>query len=165
MTPMNIAMTTLLNGICLGAILASVIILLLKFFSRLNSTTRFTVLWMALLAVVALLATPLVPRTPVAEPRIESPAAVVPGPAAMLEPLQTQVDWLERKPHASHVESVQSQNRVPASRQRLEPPVSQNAFTNSLPATTTEQSLIRIHSAKFARAMAIAWSLFSLLLL
>jgi hypothetical protein len=62
MTSMNIAMTTLLNGICLGAILAAAMMLLLKLFPRLNPTTRFTVLWMTLLAVVALLATPLTPR-------------------------------------------------------------------------------------------------------
>ena len=54
MTPMNFAMTTLLNGIFLGAILAAVMMLLLKFFPRLNATTRFTVLWMTLLALVAL---------------------------------------------------------------------------------------------------------------
>ena len=44
MTPMNMVMSTLLNGICLGAILAAAMMLILKFFPRLNATTRFTVL-------------------------------------------------------------------------------------------------------------------------
>ena len=79
MTPMNIAMTTLLNGIFLGAILAAVMMLLLKFFPRFNATTRFTVLWMTLLAVVALLATPLTPRPSSPEPRIESHVVVSPS--------------------------------------------------------------------------------------
>jgi hypothetical protein len=38
MTPMNIAVITLLNGICLGAVLAAAMMLLLKLFPRLNST-------------------------------------------------------------------------------------------------------------------------------
>jgi hypothetical protein len=62
MTLMNIAMTTLLNGIYLGALLAAAMMLLLKLFPRLNPTTRFTVLWITLLAVVVLLAAPLTPR-------------------------------------------------------------------------------------------------------
>ena len=79
MTPMNIAMTTLLNGICLGAILAAAMMPLLKLFPRWNPTTRFTVLGITLIAVVSLLATPLVPRAPVTEPRTESPVAVFPN--------------------------------------------------------------------------------------
>jgi hypothetical protein len=54
MTHINFAMTTLLNGICQGTILAAVMWVLLKLLPRLNSTTRFTVLWLTLLAVVAL---------------------------------------------------------------------------------------------------------------
>src|SRR5215472_7217266 len=109
MTPMNIAMTTLLNGICLGAILAATMILILKFFRRLNSTTRFTVLWMTLLAVVALLATPLAPRASVAEPRIESPVVVSPSPG--LNPALAPGEGYPRggQAHTSHGDSVPSQ--------------------------------------------------------
>ena len=81
MTPVNIAITTFLNGICLGAILAATMTLILRFFRRLNSTTRFTILWMTLVAVVALLATPLARRASVVEPRSESRAVVSPSAA------------------------------------------------------------------------------------
>ena len=48
MTHVNFAMTTLLNGICQGTILAAAMWVLLKLLPRLNSTTRFTVLWLTL---------------------------------------------------------------------------------------------------------------------
>ena len=54
MTHINFAMTTLLNGIWQGTFLAAAMWLLLKLLPRLNATTRFTVLWLTLLAVVAL---------------------------------------------------------------------------------------------------------------
>ena len=60
MTHVNFAMTTLLNGIWQGTFLAAAMWLLLKLLPRLNPTTRFTVLWVTLLAVVAL---PLGPLT------------------------------------------------------------------------------------------------------
>ena len=62
MTHVNFAMTTLLNGIWQGAILAAAMWILLKLLPRLNPTTRFTVLWVTLLAVVALPLGPLAPR-------------------------------------------------------------------------------------------------------
>lgn len=162
----NIAMTTLLNGICLGAILAAAMVLLLKFVPRLNPTTRFTVLWMTLLAVVVLLANPLVPRSSEAEPRIESTVIALPTPVATPGPAPAKSNRVERKTHASHVDSVLSQSGTPASEQRLEPRLSQSASANSLPvASPSEHSLIRIHSARFARAMVIAWVVFSFLLL
>ena len=158
---MNIAMTTLLNGICLGAILAATMMLILKFFPRLNSTTRFTVLWMTLLAVVALLATALAPRASVEEPR----AVVSPSPAVILEPAPAQVYRPEHKTHASHIDSVPSQSDV-STEQRLESMFFQNASTNPLPgASLSKQSPIRIHSAKFLRAMAIVWVVFSFVML
>ena len=166
MTPMNIAMTNLLNGICLGAVLAAAMLLLLKFLPRLNSTTRFTIHWMTLLAVVALLATPFVPRASVAESRNQSPVVAFPGSVVMPGPAPVQVNRLQRKTHSSHLDSVPSQSRPAAAEQRLEPRLFQDTFTNPLPAPSpSEHSLIRIHSAKFARAMTIAWVVFSFLLL
>ena len=120
MTLMNIAMTTLLNGICLGVILAAAMMLLLKFFPRLNSTTRFTVLWMTLLAVVALLATPLTPRPSSPDSRIESLVVVSPSPVVIPAPAPAQVYRPGRKTHASHVNSVAAQ------RPRLETLLPQN---------------------------------------
>ena len=54
MTHTDVAIATLLNGICEGTILAAVMWIVLKMLPRLNSTTRFMVLWLTLLAVVAL---------------------------------------------------------------------------------------------------------------
>jgi beta-lactamase regulating signal transducer with metallopeptidase domain len=164
MTSMNIAMTTLLNGICLGAILAAAMMLLLKFFPRLNPTTRFTVLWMTLLAVVALLATPLTPRPSSREPRIESLVVVSPSPVGIPAPAPAQVYRPGRKTDASHVDSAQ--RPASTSEQHLETPLAQNASTISLPAASpSEHSLIRIHSAKFLRELAIVWVMFSFVLL
>jgi beta-lactamase regulating signal transducer with metallopeptidase domain len=166
MTSMNIAMTTLLNGICLGAILAAAMMLLLKFFPRLNPTTRFTILWMILLAVVALLATPLTPRPSSPEPRIEALVAVSPSPVGIPAATLAPVYRPGRKTHASHVDSVAAQSPASTSEERLETPLSQSASTTSLPAASpSEHSLIRIHSAKFLRALAIVWVMFSLVLL
>ena len=166
MTPMNIAMTTLLNGICLGAILAAAMMALLKVFPRLNATTRFTVLWITLLAVVALLASPLTPRPSSPEPRIESLVAVSPSPLVVPAPAPAQAYPPGRSTHASHVDSVAAQIPASTSEQPLEAPRSQNALTTSLPAASpSEHSVILIHSAKFLRALAIVWGMFSFVLL
>jgi beta-lactamase regulating signal transducer with metallopeptidase domain len=165
MTPVNTAMTTLLNGICLGAILTAAMMLILKFFSRLNSTTRFTVLWMTLLAVVALVATQPAPRAIVAEPRIES-LVVSPGPAVIPAPAPAQVYRPGRKTHISHVASIPPQSNAPTSEQRLQSTLPPSVSTSSLPTESpSEYSLIRIHSAKFLRAIAMIWVAFSLVLL
>jgi beta-lactamase regulating signal transducer with metallopeptidase domain len=144
---------------------AAAMMLLLKLFPRLNSTTRFTVLWVTLLAVVSLLAIPLVRRASVAKARMQSPIVDSSDSVTMPAPAAIQVNRLESKPH-SYLGLVPSQSRASASRQTLESTLSQNTFTNSLPtASPSEHFLIRIHSAKFARAMAIAWMMFSLVLL
>jgi beta-lactamase regulating signal transducer with metallopeptidase domain len=59
MTHLNFAMTTLLNGIWQGALLAVAMWIVLKLFPRVNPTTRFTVLWLTLLAVAMLPVGPL----------------------------------------------------------------------------------------------------------
>ena len=66
MTHLNFAMTTLLNGIWQGALLAAAMWVILKLFPRVNPTTRFTLLWLTSFAVVMLPIGPLaltVPRT------------------------------------------------------------------------------------------------------
>jgi beta-lactamase regulating signal transducer with metallopeptidase domain len=164
MTPINIAMTTVLNGICLGAILAAAMLFLLKLLPRLNPTTRFTVLWITLLAVVALLATSIAPRRSVAEPQIESFAVVSPSPAGIpaRSPGSARVSLPGGKSHASNTDSFTAQNHGFISEQRLEPMISQIVSTNS--STSPEHSLIRIHSTKLLRTIAIAWMVFSLVL-
>ena len=74
MTHVNFAMTTLLNGIWQGTFLAAAMWLLLKLVPRLNPTTRFTVLWVTLLAVVALPLGPLTSRVFIPGARTDSPA-------------------------------------------------------------------------------------------
>ena len=59
MMHLNFAMTTLLNGIWQGALLAAAMWIALKLFPRVNPTTRFTVLWLTLLAVAMLPVGPL----------------------------------------------------------------------------------------------------------
>ena len=54
MTHINFLVTALLDGIWQGAFLAAAMLLLLKLFPRLNPTTRFSLLWVALIAVVVL---------------------------------------------------------------------------------------------------------------
>ena len=166
MTPTNIAMTTVLNGICLGAILAATMTLILRFFRRWNSTTRFTILWMTLLAVVALLATPLARRAFGVAPRIESLALVSSSPVAIPTPAPAQVYRPGRQTDTSHVDSVPSQSNALTSGQRLITKPSQKPSTHALSlASLSDHSLIRIHSAKFLRAMAIVWVVFSFVLL
>jgi beta-lactamase regulating signal transducer with metallopeptidase domain len=166
MTPMNIAMTNLLNGICFGAILAAIMMLILKFFSRLNSTTRFTVLWMTLIAVIALLAAPLAPRASVADLQIDSLSVSSPGPTVISPPASAQVYRPGGTTRATLAHSVLSQRNASTFEQRPEPTRSQNASTNPLLAAPLfERSLIRIRSAKFLRAVAIVWVAFSFMLL
>src|SRR5215831_644290 len=166
MTAMNIVMTTLLNGICLGAILASTMMLILKFFPRLNSTTRFTALWMTMLAVVALLASPFAPRTSVAKPRIESLPVVSRSPAVIPAEASAQVYGSGRKTHTFHVDAAPPQSNAAPSDQRPESTPSQNASISSLRAASLDEwPLIRIHSAKFLPVIAIVWAVFSFVLL
>ncbi len=131
MTPMNIAMTTLLNGIYLGALLAAAMMLLLKLFPRLNPTTRFTVLWITLFAVVVLLAAPLTPRRSSRAPRIESLVVVSPSPVVIPASTAAQVYRPGRRAQDAHVEAVAAQRSTSTSEQHLET-LSQNASTNFL---------------------------------
>jgi beta-lactamase regulating signal transducer with metallopeptidase domain len=166
MTLMNIAMTTLLNGIYLGALLAAAMMLLLKLFPRLNPTTRFTVLWITLLAVVVLLAAPLTPRRSSRAPRIESLVVVSPSPVLIPASTPAQVYRPGRRTQDPHVDVLAAQRSASTSEQRLETPLSQNASRTSLSAASpSEHSLIRIHSAKSLRALAMVWMTFSLVLL
>ena len=90
MTHVNFAMTTLLNGIWQGTFLAAAMWLLLKLLPRLNPTTRFTVLWVTLLAVVALPLGPLTSRVFLPGAQTDSPAiAATNKPTArLLHPLR-----------------------------------------------------------------------------
>jgi beta-lactamase regulating signal transducer with metallopeptidase domain len=62
MTHVNFEVTTLLNGIWQGALLAAAMWMVLKLLRRVNATTRFTMLWLTLLAVAILPVGPLMPK-------------------------------------------------------------------------------------------------------
>ena len=79
MIHVNFVMTTLLNGIWQGTLLAATMWLLLKLLPRLNPTTRFTVLWVTLIAVVALPLAPLASRMFVPRAQTDSPAIACDG--------------------------------------------------------------------------------------
>ena len=165
MTPMNIAMTTLLNGICLGVMLAAAMWLLLRFLPRLNPTTRFTILWMTLVAVIALLATPRSPRASVVETPTESLVVVSSSPEALPAPAMTEVNQSGRKARPSAVAVVAMQNHASMSENHLESIVSEDLSASSTAAPVARYSLIRIHSKKFLRTIAVLWVVFSLVLL
>lgn len=164
MTSINIAMTTLLNGICLGVILAASMWLLLKCLPRLNPTTRFTILWVTLVAVIALLAAPYSPRGSAAERQSESVVVASSSPAVAPAPA-AQVRLSGRKTHASHADLVAAESHASTSDKRLEIIVPQNASTRIPAAPVGQYSLIRVHSEKFLRAIAVVWVVFSLVLL
>ena len=162
MTPMNIAMTTLLNGILLGAILTAAMWLLLRLIPRLNPTTRFTILWMTLVAVVAMLVVPINPGASAPEPRAESLIVAPSSPVVTPAPATAQMQRLGRKTHAVYA----AQSHTPQSNDSPEKAiVTQNTSTSSAAAPGTEYSLIRIHSETFLRAMAVLWVVFSFILL
>lgn len=165
MTSINIAMTTFLNGILLGAALAAAMMLLLRFLPRLNPTTRFTILWMTLVAVIALLATPHVPHRSVAETPSGSLVVAPSSPVVTPAPAAVHVQPSGRKTHGSHAVLVAAQSQASTFDQRLETIVPQNASTNIRVAPAGEYSPIRVHSEKFLRAIAVVWVAFSLVLL
>ena len=104
MAQINFLMTTLLNGIWQGTFLAAAMWLLLKLLPRLNPTTRFTVLWVTLLAVVGLLLGPFV-ASPFAS-RVFSSGALPDSPAiaAANEPTTTALAPVQIQDPGSHCE-------------------------------------------------------------
>ena len=168
MTHINFAITTLLNGICQGTILAAGMWALLKLLPRLNSTTRFTVLWLTLLAVVALPAG-LVSRK---APRASQPDSL--PIAAASSPVTTALAHLEAprlglkstNKLESHPSSIPESNRASASHRGFESAPQRSASrTPSAVMEAVEHPLIRIRSGKVAAAIEILWALLSLAML
>jgi beta-lactamase regulating signal transducer with metallopeptidase domain len=170
MTHINFAMTTLLNGVCQGTILAAVMWVLLKLLPRLNSTTRFTVLWLTLLAVVALpagLVSPGAPATTRAQ-RDSLPIATTNTPVATTS-APVEIWHSEWKPAANleaHSASSPESNRESAP-QRGSASALRNAAsrTSSAVMEAVEHPLIRVHPGKIPGAIEILWGLLSLVML
>ncbi len=185
MTHINFAMTTLLNGICQGTILAAAMWVLLKLLPRLNSTTRFTVLWLTLLAVAALptgLVSPRVPTTTGAQPD-SLPITTTNTPvASTFAPVKNRYSKLKAAANPElHPATIPESNRESASRPGLESPGFESpgfksrgfesalrnaAFRTSSPVMeAVEHPLIRIRSGNVLAAIEILWALLSLVML
>jgi beta-lactamase regulating signal transducer with metallopeptidase domain len=170
MTHLNFAMTTLLNGICQGTILAAVMWVFLKLLPRSNSTTRFAVLWLTLLAVVAL-ATGLVSSrdltTARAQPDSLPIATTNPPLATTFAPVQNRHLELNAAANPdSHSVSLPESNRKSASQPGVESALRNAASrTSSVAMKAVEHPLIRIPSGKVLVAIEILWALLSLVIL
>jgi beta-lactamase regulating signal transducer with metallopeptidase domain len=178
MTHVNFAMTTLLNGIWEGTFLAVAMWLFLKLLPRLNPTTRFTVLWVTLLAIVALLFGPFAPKAFIpgaflrgaqtdshAIAAANKSATTTPAPVQIEEPkfnVQTRDTRSESRPvvvakskpePAPERASESVETRSDASRSR------------SIAMAAVAHPLIRIHSGRILGALGIMWALLSLMML
>jgi beta-lactamase regulating signal transducer with metallopeptidase domain len=170
MTHVNFVTTTLLNGIWQGTFLAAAMCLLLKLLPRLNPTTRFTVLWVTLLAVVALPLAPLtsgvfVPRGPDSPPI----AAANKPPAATLATVRIQEpkSGLPATIPGSHPVSIPKSLPESVSGLASTPVQERNAASPGASAVmaAVEHPLIRIRSAKILGAVGIMWAFVSLVML
>ena len=115
MTHLNFAMTTLLNGIWQGALLAAAMWIALKLFPRVNPTTRFTVLWLTLLAVAMLPVGPLA----LTEPATGLPHASAPIAATNTAATTTFVPVELRQPELAPSTSGSNSQSVPDPRPAL----------------------------------------------
>src|ERR1700722_20711649 len=169
MTHSNFAMTTVLNGIGQGLILAAGMWAFLKLLPRLNATTRFTVLWLTLLAVVALPTGLVSPRAPIpgAQPDSLSMATTNTPGATTFAPTEIRhSEWKTAANPESHLASIPESNRESAS-QRASESVLRNAASRISSAVigALEHPLVRIRSGKVLAAIEILWALLSLVML
>jgi beta-lactamase regulating signal transducer with metallopeptidase domain len=173
MTHVNFAMTTLLNGIWEGTFLTVVMWLFLKLFPRLNPTTRFTVLWVTLLAIVALLLGPFTPRAFVPGAQKDSSAIAAANKLTTTASAPVKMDEPKLSSQNQHTSSESHSVFVP--KPKLEP-VSERASefaeagngasrSGSMAIAAVEHPLIRIHSARILGALEIIWALLSFVML
>lgn len=169
MTHLNFAMTTLLNGICQGTILAAVMWAFLKLLPRSNSTTRFAVLWLTLLAVVALATGLVSPRDLTTRAQLDSlPIATKNSPlTTTFAPVQNRHWELNSAANPdSHSASLPESNRKSAPQPGVESALRNAASrTSSIVMKAVEHPLIRIPSGKILAAIEILWALLSLVIL
>jgi len=162
MTHVNFAMTTLLNGIWQGTLLAAAMWLLVKLLPRLNPTTRFTVLWVTLLAVVALPLGPLTTRMFLPGAPTDSPAIAATNTPTTLAPVKVQEPKFGLQNKAASPESP----RVSIPRSQPEPVSEQApAAASRLVTAAVEHPLIRIRSGRILGALEIMWALLSFAML
>jgi beta-lactamase regulating signal transducer with metallopeptidase domain len=173
MTHVNFAMTTLLNGIWEGTCLAAAMWLFLKLLPRLNPTTRFSVLWVTLLAIVALALGPFAPRAFLSSAPAHSPAI---APTKKLTatsfapvPMEEQkLSLLSPDTNAeSHRLSVPKSKSEPVSGLASEPVEARKDTSRgeSIAPAAVKHPLIRIRSGRIQGAIEIVWAFFSLAML
>jgi beta-lactamase regulating signal transducer with metallopeptidase domain len=173
MTHVNFAVTTLLNGIWEGTFLAAAMWLFLKLFPRLNPTTRFTVLWVTLLAIVALPLGPFRPRAFIPGSQTDSPAIAESNKprTTTLAPVNVE----EPKFGSQNPDTNSGSNAVLALKSKSEP-VSERASesvdawrdasrSGSNTIAAVEHPLIRIQSGRILSALEVIWALLSLAML
>ena len=168
MTHVNFAMTTLLNGIWQGTFLAAAMWLLLKLLPRLNPTTRFTVLWVTLLAVVALPLGPLTSRVFLPGAQTDSPAIAATNKPTTLAPVTIQEPKFSLQNTAaspeSHPVSIPRSKPEPVSEQASESVPARNAASRPVMAAVAHP-LIRIRSGRILGALGMMWAFLSFVML
>ena len=174
MMHVNFAMTTLLNGIWEGTLLAVAMWLFLKLLPRLNPTTRFTVLWVTLLAIVALPLGPFTPRAFAPSAQTDSPAIAAtnkPTTTTPLAPIKTEEPKLGLQnadtSSESHPELVPKSKPESVSERASASIEAHNGVSRrgSIAITAVEHPLIRIHSGRILGALEIMWAFLSLVML
>ncbi|MGA2099326.1 MAG: M56 family metallopeptidase, partial [Candidatus Acidiferrum sp.] len=167
MTHLDFAMTTLLNGIWQGGILAVAMRLLLNLLPRLNPTTRFTVLWLTSLAVVALPIRPVIRGLSV--PGLSPEPVVVSAkstPATRAFPSETRKANLEAAGPATPLESVpQSMAKSGRAPEWARQMWNAASAISSTATAAVKLSPIRIRSGRVLRALEMVWALLSLAML
>jgi beta-lactamase regulating signal transducer with metallopeptidase domain len=172
MIHVNFVMTTLLNGIWQGTLLAATMWLLLKLLPRLNPTTRFTVLWVTLIAVVALPLAPLASRMfiPCAQTdssaigATDKPTATTAALVDNQEP-RLSLQNVAARPE-SHRASIPGSKAQSASEHASESLSPRNAASRSASEmATVEHPMIRIYSGRIPGMLGIIWAFLSLLML
>ena len=173
MMHVNFVMTTLLNGIWEGTFLAAAMWLFLKLLPRLNPTTRFTVLWVTLLAIVALAVGPFTSRVfiPGAQTYSSAIAATNKPTTTTLAPVKME----EPRFGLQNPDTRSESHPVLAPKSKPEP-VSGRASesiearkdtsrSESIAIAAVERPLIRIHSRRILGALEIVWAFSSLVML
>jgi beta-lactamase regulating signal transducer with metallopeptidase domain len=161
-------MTTLLNGIWQGGILAVAMWLLLKLLPRLNPTTRFTVLWFTLLAVVAIPIRTVMPGVSIPGPRMESVAGAMKNTLASTTSPQGGTRQVELKGASAKAPGElarQSETRSGPGSDWAGQVRSAASWISSTAMETVEFSPIRIRAERVLRAIELVWVLLSLAML
>jgi beta-lactamase regulating signal transducer with metallopeptidase domain len=187
MTHVNLAMTTLLNGIWEGTFLTVAMWLFLKLLPPQNPTTRFTVLWVTLLAVLALpletLMGPLVSEVFVASASMDTPAvsAADTASSATIAPVRMQDSGMQdsgmQEPRPDLPKTAASLESQLVSTPKSQPASFSEQASGAVQArkvgfgsasalmAAVEHPLIQIRSGRILGAIEILWAFVSLVML